>query len=199
MSIEENYPEGVLRQRRNFLLASALFSAFLFLDIEFTEVQVFGINFLLHNKENLIWIVFFWWCYLFWRFYQYHREIRVDGIAREYNSVVFDITKPIIERQARSEFPDFLNDYAVSYHVVKPITWMRSAFKGVLIFPTSNPAINERREVSFEISRLKFIHAHVWAFLRVLFANHQVSDYLLPYGIAFVLMAIFVLKMNVGA
>lgn len=199
MTEEEKYPEGVFRQRRNFLLASALFSAFLFLEIEFTEVQVFGIKFILRNKENLVWVVFAWWGYLFWRYYQYHREIRENAITQDYNSIVYAMTKPIIERRARKVHPDFLNAHEVNYYALQPVTWQRSSFKGNLIFPSQNSGQNEMREVTFDISRLRFIPVHVWAFLRVLFANHHVSDYLLPYAIAVVLMAIFVSKIYVSA
>lgn len=197
---EEKYPEGVFRQRRNFLLASALLAAFLFLDIEFSEIQIFGVKLMLHNKENLLWIIFAWWSYFFWRYYQYHREIRSHAISDEYNSVIYVVTKPIIERQARKMSPGFLNSHEVNYNALKPNTWYRSSFTGNLVFPIpeKTPPENELREVTFGISRLKFIPAHLWAFLRVLFANHHVSDYLLPYAIAVVLLVIFASKVYFG-
>lgn len=201
MADEEKYLEGVFRQRRNFLLASALFAAFLFLDIEFSEIQIFGVKFILHNKENLLWVVFAWWGYLFWRYFQYHREMRDKAISEDYNSIIFAVTQPIIERQARKAFPDFLNSHDASYYSLKPIAWNRSTFTGKFIFriPDKEPPQNEMREVTFDISRLRFIPAHLWAFLRVLFANHHVSDYLLPYAIAVVLAMVFVAKVNVSA
>lgn len=201
MLSEEKYPEGVFRQRRNFLLVSTLFAAFLFLDIEFSEIQIIGIKFVLRSKENLIWIVFAWWTYLFWRFYQYHREVRDAGLAQEYSHVVYNIATLIVQRHARKTFPGIINDHDVNYHALKPITRWRSNFSAKLIFPigsTEGEVQYVHKEVTFEISRLWFIHAHVLAFLRVLFSNHRASDYLMPYAIAIFLATIFVSKTFLG-
>ncbi len=199
---EDKYPEGVFRQRRNFLLVSTLFAAFLFLDIEFSEIQVAGIKFVLRGKENLIWIVFAWWSYLFWRYYQYHREIRDEGLSQEYANVVYSITTPIIRRHARKICPGFANEHDVNYHALKPVNWLRSAFSEELLFPTQREdgnIIYNRKPVAFELSRLWFIHAHIAAFLRVLLSNHRASDYLMPYAIAIFLAAVFVSRIYLGA
>lgn len=191
--------EGFFRQRRNFLLASTILFAFLLLDIEFSEIQIFGIKFILHNKENIIWFVFTWWAYLFWRYYQYQREVRCHAISQEYKGIVYSMTQPIIERQARKVFPEFIHPHDVNYNALQPVNWKRSSFNAKIAFPGKNSGNQEFREVTFDISRSKFIYAHVCAFLRVLFGNHHVSDHFLPYAIGVVLLTIFVLKVFVGA
>lgn len=196
---EDQNQQGVFRQRRNFLLASAISAAFLFLEIEFSEIQVFGIKFLVHNKDNILWILFAWWCYMLWRYYQYHRIIRDNSISEHYNGVIFRIVNPIVERAAKKAYPEAPATPGANYFELARISPLRFRFKGKLYFPGKDGNHLEPKEAPFEISALWLVVAHFIAFLSTLFSNHRVSDYLLPYAIAALLLVAFLVKLPVTA
>lgn len=191
---EEQALQGVLRQRRNFLLVSGLLAAFIFLNVEFSEIQIFGVKFIIHNKDNLIWILFGWWLYLLWRYFQYHSALQVRTTDQKYFWFVHKLASPYVKRAAKRAYPDCISLDNANYIEVETKSLFVSRFKGKLLFATKNPALNDYREAPFEMPRLWFFMAHVFAFPLVIFHDHSVSDYLLPYAIGGVLIILFLLK-----
>lgn len=191
---DEQKLQGVLRQRRNFLLASSLLAAFLFLDVEFSEVQIFGVKFLMHNKSNLIWVLFGWWLYLFWRYYQYHSALYDHKSIQKYYGTVHRFADPIVQRAARKAYPDCPHSDHARYGEVEAKSFFVARFKGKLHFPTEDPTKLDFRDAPFEMSRVWFFIAHAIALPVAIFNDHGISDYLLPYAVGFFLAAIFLLK-----
>lgn len=186
--------QGVLRQRRNFLLVSTLFASFIFLDIEFSEVQVFGVKFLIKNKDSIIWIVFLWWLYLFWRYYQYHSALHNVSASKTYYGLVHRYCTPFVVRAAKKAYPQCPYPAHANYGEVEPKSIFTSRFKGKLHFPTEDPQRLDFRDAPFEMQRLWFVAAHVAAFPIAIFKDHSISDYLLPYAVGGFLAIVFFLK-----
>lgn len=194
---DEQALQGVLRQRRNFLLVSGLLAAFIFLSVEFSEIQIFGVKFIPHNKDSLIWVLFAWWLYLFWRYYQYHSALHGRKLhIQKYNWYVHRMADPYVKRAAKKAYPDCLNPENAHYGDVETKSLFVSRYKGSLHFPGRNPSTAEFREAPFEMPRLWFFTAYVIALPLVIFNDHNISDYLLPYAIGAVLAVAFLLNVS---
>ncbi len=91
--------EGLLRQRRNFLLCSLILFGFLFLNLKITKISIIGIGISIQNPSNIFFVIVFFWVYFFWRYHQYSRMVSDFGVIQSFNKYYNIETRGLLRRK----------------------------------------------------------------------------------------------------
>jgi len=177
-------PDGVIRQRRNFLLCSLIVSGFLFLDLKVTDISIFGIKIEISNADNILWVIIFFWAYFFWRFYQYSHEVIDFGVIRSFHRYYDKYTKKIIGKITKKQYPRMYHDTGPAIHQIKRLSLLKAIYDDKLHFIPEDERTEKKteyKEVSIEFNRLLFIVPWLRACFSVIIHERDFSDYLLPY------------------
>lgn len=180
--MENEIPEGVLRQRRNFLLFSLIVSAFIFLDIKITYVSIFGIKLTISNTYNVFWILVFFWLYFFWRFYQYTKKLPALGVSSTFNGYFYTNQKSYLNTTVSSNYSKALPHHEVDFYNLKSKSLFSYEYNGNLTFAVEGEVNNYQSEdVTIAFSKFRFVLPWIKACLSLIFKESCFSDYVLPY------------------
>jgi len=180
--VENEMPEGVLRQRRNFLLFSLIVSAYIFLDIKITDISIFGIKLVVSNAENIFWVLVFFWLYFFWRFYQYTKKVPTLGVSNTFNGYFYRNQKPYIDSTVSKNYPKASSHHEVGFYNLKSKSLFSYEYNGDLSFAVEGKANHYKSEkVTIIFSKFRFVLPWFRACFSLIFKESCFSDYVLPY------------------
>ncbi len=177
--------ESLLRQRRNLLLSSIVLWFMKYADVSITKASFSGVDFNMNNASAIFtatWIAF---AYFLYRYYQYFSD---EGIARLRGAIQKALNEkcgPAIAafiKESRNNEND--TDLEPNYSLVKNNNWK---FYGQT--QVRDEAGGHHLE-SFEmyVPRWVFVKYEVVAYLDVVFRKSVVTDYLLPFVVALIVL-----------
>ncbi|WP_157825861.1 hypothetical protein [Colwellia sp. Bg11-28] len=180
--MENEMPEGVLRQRRNFLLFSLIVSAYIFLDIKISDISIFGIKLVVSNAENIFWVLVFFWLYFFWRFYQYTKKVPTLGVSNTFRGYFYRNLKPYLDKTVTKNYPKALSHHEVAFYNLKSKPLFLYEYNGELSFAVEGKDNHYKSEkVTLTFNKVHFIFPWFRACASLIFKESCFSDYVLPY------------------
>lgn len=174
---------GMLRQRRN-LMATSLLVIFLeYAGASFNSIDVLGIQITFKNPNAVMHFIWIFQAYYFLRYYQYFRQEPKDGLRTEFQLALSKVAKKKIDDIKNRKFP---NSYLVG-DITYIFRNMRntSKWKRAIAVAVRTDEGNPDRRAEFEIDIRHFLIHAILAAGRVLINTSFVTDYYLPFILAF--------------
>lgn len=174
--------EGLLRQRRNLIITSVLLWLMKYGGISFEKISFVGFDLKFKNPHALtaaIWIAFFYFLY---RFYQYFSDEGVGNLNKVFHQAFEKKCKPVICGIVEKQYP---NNQYMTY----PYSYANLKMKGGIMNGESLDGVAEdgssiRTSFEIPISRSMLWKPIYFAITDSIFRNSVVTDYLLPFFLA---------------
>jgi hypothetical protein len=192
--VSKEMPEGVIRQRRNFLLFSLIVCGFLFLDLKITDISIFGIKVKISNSENIFWIIVFFWLYFFWRFYQYARAVTDLGVKAKFRHYYHTNSRLYFSKEAIKKHPNFINPEIICRGDLKLIGRFKLVYEDTSGYSSSGELKQPYSEGPIEFNRLRLILPWIKSWASVCTRESCFSDYILPYLVGIIVLIYIVLS-----
>lgn len=168
--------EGLLRQRRNLMIASILLWIMKYGGVNFSKISIVGFDLEFKNPNALIlslWIAF---GYFLFRYYQYFSDEGVKKLQSVFNEAYESKCKPIIRTLVEENYPTNTHKN-YSYFILKSNSWI---YKGAIL----NEGGRDTTPFEFPIERWQLWKGIMSAIMDSIFRNSVVTDYILPLLIA---------------
>lgn len=206
---EHNLRVGFERQRRNLVIISSLAILSIWADMKPPEaISLLGTPIEINNPSALIWgfwIVFCWW---FWRYNSYYHDLK----GNETTSVMYQYMTEKIKNEALKIFREDTAANKIPLDIgVKAPGDLRSVECDIIDGRKWKYKINYRalyhkedegrcREQAFEtdlttMRKIFVFRAMFWAYLHTYFRTRMLSEYYIPFGLAFMASILGILNM----
>jgi hypothetical protein len=174
--------EGLLRQRRNLIIACALLWVMKYGGVTFSKFSLAGFDVVFKNPNALILSIWIAFAYFLYRYYQYFSDEGIGKLQRVFSAALEQKCEPIIGHLVKEKFPTSNDVVRYSYAFLKINRWIYKGQAKGGYDPTYGSAINEQFELA--ISRWKLWKGILPAVIDSVFRNSVVTDYLLPFALA---------------
>lgn len=180
--------EGILRQRRNLLITCVLLWVMKYGGVTFSKFSLAGFDVAFKNPDALVLSIWIAFAYFLYRYYQYFSDEGVDKLQRVFNAALEKKCEPIIQSLVKSKFPTNNDAIRYSYAFLKRDRWV---YKGHALGGEYDPSTgtvigNEHFELA--IGRRKLWKGILSGVMDSIFRNSVVTDYLLPFVLAFFIL-----------
>ncbi len=169
--------EGLLRQRRNLMIASILLWIMKYGGVTFSKVSFVGFDIAFKNSNALILAIWIAFAYFLFRYYQYFSDEGVKNLQSVFSQAIQNKCAPIIRSLVEEKFPASHAPFGYRYDFLKQNAWI---YKG----NTLNNGGHNSTPFELPIARWKLWKGIMSAIMDSVFRNSVVTDYLLPLVVA---------------
>jgi len=173
--------EGLLRQRRNLIITSVLLWLMKYGGVKFTKLSLAGFD--ITFKEPLVLVLSLWiaFAYFLFRYYQYFSSEGVSNLISVFFKSVETKCQPIIRALIKQKHPNWNNAPNYSYELLKKWKWV---YHGQLVNIDSMGGTDPTENFELPIDKRKLRKGIFFATIDTTFRNSVVTDYLLPFILA---------------
>lgn len=174
--------EGLLRQRRNLIIACLLLWVMKYGGVTFSKFSFVGFDVVFKNPNALILSIWIAFAYFLFRYYQYFSDEGIAKLQQTFDTALENKCRPIITHLVKQQFPANNDALLYSYAFLKRDRWKYRVQTLSPYDSATGSAGNEQFEMT--ISRWKLWKGILSAVLDSVLRNSVVTDYLLPFGLA---------------
>ena len=173
--------DGLLRQRRNLIIACVLLWTMKYGGITISKILLAGFEVHLQRPEAIIQAIWIAFAYFLYRYYQYFSSEGVSKLKEVVAQKLNERCEPIIKRRVKSAHP-YNNDAVLyAYDVLKTNRWI---YHGQDHIPDDDGKIYRTTTFDFEITRISLAVPMAKAISDSLFRNSVATDYIFPFALA---------------
>lgn len=174
--------EGLLRQRRNLMIICVLLWLMKSGGVEFSKISFAGFDVAFKNPNALILSIWIAFTYFLFRYYQYFSNEGNCKLKQVFSNSLERKCEPLIRQLVEEKYPQNL-EKIYDYKTLKKNLWI---YKGNNIQHPYDPVSTEMKLEPFEIAigRWKLWKGILSAIMDSIFRNSVVTDYLLPFILA---------------
>ncbi|WP_221077139.1 hypothetical protein [Agarivorans aestuarii] len=186
--------DGLIRQRRNFLLFSILVACYIHLGIKIKELSIFGLKIELGDSHSVFTLILLFWIYFGWRFYQYQKQDAPCLVSTIYSRCINLHTKDYIEKVFLESYPNIekttLSNFVHGDNLILSYKrFFAVVYEGEIETVDEqegrdNRWFTEKFKVEIRFSIVKLTFFRLKGALSFCYQQACFSDYVLPYLLA---------------
>ena len=175
--------EAILRQRRNLVSVSIFLIFFDFANVEIGTLSFFGSNMVIGNPKAAYSFIWLAWLYFLVRYYQYFRAEDNLGLKNEF-SLFFDFRfAKKLHDYLSNKYPDKNFSYVdTNFNKLKNKSMFSMTYQHEVHKPVEGLTVVDFSE---DISITFFFWLIIKSIFHVIMHTPKVTDYILPFVIAF--------------
>lgn len=155
----------------------------------FTKFSFAGFDVKFENPNVLtlsIWMAF---AYFLYRYYQYFSDEGIEKLYKTFEAALEKKCEPIIEAIVKSKYPKNNDACRYSYGLLKLSKWKYNGHELDVDYDPSTGTIVRDPYFEIPITKLDLKSGFITAALDTIFRNSVITDYLLPFALAFYVLA----------